>query len=190
MDKSRRFPDLTSLLMAGVCVTFSAGPAWAQIYKWVDDRGVVNYSGEPPANRKAQQLDTSAITLSVYEADKPGHRSVAARSEAASLSDKIDKLERQLEAERLARQYAAAADARASQAAYDQCVAQRGVDCNGTYNGFYPYWSTAVFVPRFHRFGTAPNFPVTPWKATAGNVPPFRTFHPSPVAMNRGFPMR
>jgi len=190
MDRATRLSDLTSLLMLGVCATFSAAPALAQIYKWVDDRGVVNYSGEPPADRKAQQLDTSAITVSVYETEKPGPWAVAARSEAASLSDKIDKLERQLEAERLARQYAAAADGRALQAAYDQCVSQRGVDCNGTYNGSYPYWSTAVFVPRFHRFWTAPIFPATPGKAPAGNVPPFNTFHPSPVARNRGFPMR
>lgn len=162
MDKSTRLSYLISLLMVGAGATFGAAPAWAQIYKWVDDHGVVNYSHQAPANRKAKELDTSAITLSVFEAEKPGHRAAPARSEVASLSDKIDRLERQLEAERQARQYAAAVDARALQAAYDQCVSQRGVDCNVIYNGFYPYGSTAVFVPRFHRFRTAPHFPVTP----------------------------
>ena len=190
MDKSTRFSDLIPLLMAGVCATFSAAPAWAQIYKWVDDHGVVNYSNQPPANRKAKELDTSAIPVSIYEAEKPGHRAAAARSEAASLSDKIDRLERQLEAEREARQYAAAADARALQAAYDQCVAQRGVDCNGIYNGFYPYGSTAVFVPRFHRFRIAPIFPVTTGNATAGHFTTFSKFQPVAAARTRGFLMR
>jgi hypothetical protein len=190
MDRSTRFSDLISLLMVGVCATFSAAPAWAQIYKWVDDRGVVNYSGQPPANRNAKELDTSAITVSVYEAEKPGHWAAAARSEAASLSDKIDRLERQLEAERQARQYAAAADARASQAAYDQCVSQRGVDCNGIYSGFYPYGSTAVFVPRFHRYRVAPIFPVTTGKATAGHFTTFSKFQPVAAARTRGSPLR
>jgi len=189
MDKSKRFSDLIPLLMAGVCATFSAAPAWAQIYKWVDDHGVVNYSNQPPANRKAKELDTSAIPVSVYEAEKPGHRAAATRSEAASLSDKIDRLERQLEAEREARQYAAAADARALQAAYDQCVAQRGVDCNGIYNGFYPYGSTAVFVPRFHRFRITPIFPLTTGNATAGHFTTFSKFQPVAAARTRGFPM-
>lgn len=190
MDKSTRFSDLIPLLIVGMCATFSAAPAWAQIYKWVDDHGVVNYSNQPPANRKAKELDTSAITVSIYEAEKPGHRAAAAaRSEAASLSDKIDRLERQLEAERQARQYAAA-DARALQAAYDQCVAQRGVDCNSIYNGFYPYGSIAVFVPRFHRFRIVPIFPVTTGNATAGNFTTFSTFQPLAIARIRGFPMR
>lgn len=190
MDKLTRFSDLVPLLMVGVCAIFSAAPAWAQIYKWVDDHGVVNYSNQPPANRKVKELDTSAIPVSIYEAEKPGHRAAAARSEAASLSDKIDRLERQLEAEREARQYAAAADARALRAAYDQCVAQRGVDCNGIYNGFYPYGSTAVFVPRFHRFRKVPIFPVTTRNATAGHFTTFSTFQPVAAARTRRFPMR
>lgn len=190
MDKSMRFSDLKALLMVGVCATFAAAPAWAQIYKWVDDRGVVNYSSQPPADRKAKELDTSAITVSVYESEKPGHRAAAARSEVASLSDKIDRLELQLEAERQARQYAASADARASQAAYDQCVAQRGVDCSGIYNGFYSYGSVAVFVPRFHRLRTGPIFPVTKGNATAGHSTAFSTFQPLAAARTRRFPMR
>ncbi len=202
MVRSIRFPALIPLLMAGACATFAAAPAWAQIYKWVDDHGVVNYSNDPPANRKAKELDSSAITVSVYEAEKPGQRAAAlARSEVASLSSKIDRLERQLEAERQARQYAAAADTRALEVAYDQCVAERRIDCNGIYSGFYPYGPTAVFVPRFRRVHAAPIFPVSMGNVTAGNFTAgnnvtagnFTTFSssgPVAVARSRGVLMR
>lgn len=190
MNKSTQFSALILLLMVGVCSTFAATQAWAQIYKWVDDGGVVNYSSQLPANRKAKELDPSAITVSVYEAPKPGQGAAATRSEVASLGNKIDGLERQLEAERQARQYATDADARALQAAYDQCVAQRGVDCNGIYNSFYPYWSTAVFVPRFHRFHVASSFPMTTRNMPAGNVTTLSTSRPLAVARNHRSPIR
>lgn len=190
MNKSTQFSVLILLLMVGVCSTFTATRAWAQIYKWVDDRGVVNYSSQPPANRKAKELDTSAITVSVYEAPKPGQGAAAMRSEVASLGNKIEWLERQLEAERQARHYAADAGARAFQAAYDQCVAQRGVDCNGIYDSFYPYGSTAVFVPRFHRFHVAPRFPMAIRNMPARNVTRFSTSRPLAVARNHSFPIR
>ena len=178
------------LLMVGVCSTFAAPQARAQIYKWVDDSGVVNYSSQPPANHKAKGLDTSAITVSVYEAPKPGQGAAATKSEVASLGNKIESLERQLEAERQARRYAADADARALQAAYDQCVAQRGVDCNGIYNTFYPYWSTAVFVPRFRRFHVAPSFPMTTRNMPPGNVTRLSTSRLLAFARNHSSPMR
>lgn len=191
VGNAMRFSVLIPLLLVGVCSTFTAAPAWSQIYKWVNDRGVVNYSNQPPANRKAKALDLSAITVSVYEAEKPGQRAAApARSEVASLSDKIDRLERQLEAERQAGQYAASANARALQAADDQCVAERRVDCNSIYNGFYPYGLTIVFVPRFRRIHVAPIFPVTTGNVTAGNFTTFSTSRPLAVARIRGLPIR
>jgi uncharacterized protein DUF4124 len=149
--KSSRSARLTLILVVGTWVTLAANLAGAQIYKWADDNGIVNYSSQPPANRKAKALDTNAITLSVYESDKP-RQDASARLAVASLGDKIDRLERQLEAERQARLYQAAADARAMQATYDECVAQRGVDCNGIYNGAYAYGPPVLLVPRVHRF--------------------------------------
>ncbi|MGC2519670.1 MAG: DUF4124 domain-containing protein [Burkholderiales bacterium] len=172
----------------------AAAPAWAQIYKWVDDHGVVNYSSRPPLDRKASELDLSAATVSVYEAEKPDRRTAAvARSEVASLSDKIERLQRELEAERRARQYAAA-DTRSSDANYDQCVAERRVDCNGIYNGSYPYGPIVLLAPRPRRFQSAPTFPVTMGNVTAGNLAVgnnvtagnFTTFSsPRPVARAR-----
>src|SRR5688572_22468894 len=47
---------LVSLLMTGVCFA-------AETYKWVDDKGVVNYGEKPPANRRAQPVDTNPRTV-------------------------------------------------------------------------------------------------------------------------------
>lgn len=36
-----------------------AAPSSAQMYKWVDDKGVTHYSESPPPGRKAQQVQTA-----------------------------------------------------------------------------------------------------------------------------------
>jgi hypothetical protein len=39
----------------------AAAPAWAQVYRWVDDKGTVNYSnGAPPRGVKAVKVDIDA----------------------------------------------------------------------------------------------------------------------------------
>ncbi len=97
------------LLLLGTLV---AAPAWSEVYKWVDENGVVNYSNQPPSNRKAEELDLNSVTVSVIETDKIDQRAaVAATSEVSTLRQKVDQLESQLEAERYARQYTAGAGA-------------------------------------------------------------------------------
>ena len=87
-------------------VTLAAAPASSQVYKWVDDNGVVNYSDQPPSNRKAEELDLNSVTVSVIETDKIDQRAaVAATSEVSALRQKVDQLESQLEAERYAHRY-------------------------------------------------------------------------------------
>jgi hypothetical protein len=62
--------NLTALLVAAV----SAG-AHAEIYKWVDEKGIVNYGSKPPAGaRKLRQLDENASTVSTTPARR-GRRS-------------------------------------------------------------------------------------------------------------------
>ena len=59
---------LTSVLAA----VLAAVPAYAQIYKWVDEHGVTNYSSEPPAGLKGgPKPATVADRISVY-APEPG----------------------------------------------------------------------------------------------------------------------
>jgi hypothetical protein len=88
--------------------TLVAAPAWSEIYKWVDDDGVVNYSNLPPSNPKAKELDLDSVPVSVIETDKTDQRAAwAVKSEVSSLRQKVNQLESQIEAERYTRQYAA-----------------------------------------------------------------------------------
>lgn len=82
----------------------------AQLYKWVDERGVTNYSNQAPVDPKAaKNMAPVEGNLSVYSPDPALTRAVAAfqQDNNRGLAARVDYLERQLEAERLARQYAA-----------------------------------------------------------------------------------
>jgi len=99
-----RFINFGFLLVAMLV----AMPAWSQIYKWVDENGVTNYTNQPPPNGKAQELDLDSVRLSVIETDKPEQlAAMAARYEVGSLRQRVNELEDQLEAQRYASQYAA-----------------------------------------------------------------------------------
>ena len=39
--------------LAILALLLAAAPAWAQIYKWVDEKGRVQYGEKPPAGAKA-----------------------------------------------------------------------------------------------------------------------------------------
>src|SRR5712671_6755716 len=125
----------------------SSGPAQAQIYKWVDEAGKTHYSDTAPVGRK--KIDTVADRISVYAPDPTLlARAAATAGSDPVLSDRVDRLERQLHAERLARQqYELAAF---SQAAYERCVSERRVDCDG-YGATIPYAGPIAVVPLRHR---------------------------------------
>ena len=123
-----------------------SGPACAQIYKWVDEAGKTHYSDQAPAGGK--KLETVADRISVYAPDP----SLLARAAAPAgsdpvLSERVDRLERQLHAERLARQQYELASF--TQAAYERCLSERRVDCDA-YGGA-PYAGPIVVVPVRHR---------------------------------------
>lgn len=49
------------LITALATLLLTAGPAWAQVYRWVDGKGTVNYSNAtPPAGAKAVKVDIDA----------------------------------------------------------------------------------------------------------------------------------
>jgi len=138
----------SSLVSVMILLIANAGPAYAQIYKWVDEAGTTHYSDKAPAGRK--KLDTVADRISVYAPDLSIARAATAGANPA-LSDRVDTLERQLYAERLARQQVElAAFTQASQAAYERCLAERRVDCDG-YGGTMPYVGPIAVVPVRHR---------------------------------------
>lgn len=56
----------------------------AQLYKWVDERGVVNYSSQPPADPKAaKRVEQVKDTVSVYTPDPALQRDIEADKERA-----------------------------------------------------------------------------------------------------------
>jgi len=133
-----------------VIMLVATGQAHAQIYKWVDEAGKTHYSDHAPADGK--KPDTVADRISVYAPDP----ALLARAAATSvpdpaLSNRVDGLERQLHAERLARaqqQTELAAFTQASQSVYERCVSERRVDCD--YGGA-PYVGPIAVVPVRHR---------------------------------------
>jgi hypothetical protein len=139
-------------------IAFAAGPALAQVYKWVDDKGVVNYSTEAPASRKATLLDPKSSRLSVVGTDDAQKKGLTlATANERALSDKIDRLERKLDAERYARSVADSQSQAQTQAAadswYQQCLRDRRVDCE--YAGMDPYYD-----PSYYGYGPYGYWPV------------------------------
>jgi uncharacterized protein DUF4124 len=130
-----RSPAPIGYLLACVVLLGAATPAQsAQLYKWVDERGVTNYSNQPPADPDAvKKLAPVEGNLSVYSPDRTLAQATEAFREGSDrrLADRVDYLERQLEVERLARQYAAAMTS-----APAPCPP--GVDCYGTSGSYYP----------------------------------------------------
>src|SRR5258706_6068019 len=138
---------LGSYLVA-ILLAARGGTAYAQTYKGVDEAGKPHYSDQAPAGGK--KPDTVADRISVY-APAPAllARAAAPAGSNPLLSDRVERLERQLQAERLARrQYEMATYAQMSQAAYDGCRADRRVDCD--YGGA-PYVGPIAGVPIRHR---------------------------------------
>src|SRR6266850_2974318 len=130
--------------LVAILLAATGGTAYAQIYKWVDEAGKTHYSDHAPADGK--KPDTVADRISVYA---PDPRAAAPAGSNPVLSDRVDSLERQLQAERLARrQYEMATYAQMSQAAYAGCRAYRRVDCE--YGGA-PYIGPIAVVPIRHR---------------------------------------
>jgi uncharacterized protein DUF4124 len=166
-------------LLACVAMLGAATPVLsAQLYKWVDERGVTNYSNQPPADpNAAKNVGPVEGNLSVYSPDPALTQAVAAyrqESNKRGLTERVDYLERQLEAERLARQYAAAA------AAHAPCPP--GVDCYGISGGYYPAGIGGGFFPVGQRHKRL--FPAQlPVGATAGNVVGTSGFIPGQSAL-------
>lgn len=155
-------------LIVLIMATFSARAIHAEVYKWVDKNGVTNYAAEAPKDAKAaKKVDLVEERLSVYAPDAAVTSASASAQPPAdrAAADKIDSLQRQLDAERMARQNAVAAEQKAAQTAHDRCVADRRVDCEAGYQSATP----VIVIGRARR--PAPFTPTVPLQGvTAGNV--------------------
>jgi hypothetical protein len=93
----------TSLVSVVILLAAASAPAHAQIYKWVDEAGKTHYSDTAPAG--GNRTGTVADKVSVYTPDPTTiARAAANASVNPALAERVDSLERQLQAERLARQ--------------------------------------------------------------------------------------
>jgi len=162
-----------------VIALLAAAPAWAQVYKWVDDKGVVNYSSRPPAGRKSTVLDPNSVSVSTYTPDEsltlPSRAKPSATERA--LAERVASLERRLEAERYSRQLLADAQTRALDVRFEQCLRDRRIDCeHAGFEPYYaPYWTTLVVSPPHHREHFRPHRPVRP---APGLTPPRPAYAP------------
>jgi hypothetical protein len=133
-----------SLRILAVVLLLVARPLCAETYKWVDEKGVTNYSSSPPASatlgKKAQVVEER---LSVYTPDPGLLRAIRIRPPMSAPMPYAP-----------ASAYAPQHYAAAMQAMYDDCLAQRRVDCNGAsypYGGYFPYMPVFVVVGHVRR---------------------------------------
>jgi len=147
------------LVLAIPAALLAAAPATADLYKWVDERGVTNYSNEPPADPgTARKLARVENKVSVYTPDE------GLLAATRALRERIIKSLSEPAPEPQGPQVARIPAQPVS--SYDQCVASGWPGCDALYNTYYPaYWPTAVLYPgralRPTRFLTPKPLPVS-----------------------------
>jgi uncharacterized protein DUF4124 len=168
-----------SLVPIVILLAAASAPAYAQVYKWVDENGRTHYSDKAPQTVK--KVDTvTADRVSIYTApEMPAAPAQPAAPANGALNDRVDRLERRLYAEQLARQQAELAAYAQPQDYYYYVPVVGGAPIRQRHDGF-------------RRSGTKPAGVVGPGimpgtfngpnAITAGNV----TFRTSLPAAGRG----
>jgi hypothetical protein len=126
-------------LLIVLAVGLAAAPACAELYKWVDERGVTNYSSDPPSDpRSAKKLARIENKLSVYTPDEGFMQAVKALRERSikALSEPAP--------ERQTQQVATIQP----QSPYEQCLASGRPDCDTLYGDYYPAYLPGVAIFR------------------------------------------
>ena len=91
-----------SLVPIVILLAAASMPAHAQVYKWVDESGRTHYADKAAPNAKS--VSTVPDRVSTYTApETPAALPQAYAPANAALNDRVDRLERQLYAEQLAR---------------------------------------------------------------------------------------
>jgi hypothetical protein len=127
------------LLAAGL----ATAPAFAQVYRWTDERGSVNYGSKPPPNaRNVSVMREDEGRVSTVPGVPP--ELVSSQQERAD-QRRIDRLERDLDAQRRANRAQSGSAGGSSleyQAWREQCLAERRVDCDDPNRGWVnsPGW--------------------------------------------------
>lgn len=136
---------MTSRLVAALLLSFAAAAPEAaqQTYKWVDAKGVVNYSNAPPAEAAAR-IKTVDQRISIVGPDPSVGLAVAAMREREARRAEYDEREwRQRQSALLMQQSRAGA------------YCYPGADCGASFypETYYPYYSYPAFYG--YRYGGA-----------------------------------
>lgn len=175
-----------------------AGTAQAQVYKWVDEKGVVNYSSTPPPKgRSATTVDESKGRVTTVPAPEAQRDAGAAAGDPA-LRRRVDQLEREAAAQRQTAAQQEAAAAEAYRRWREQCITERRVDCDDPYRGSLDYryeYGSGYAYPPYVRPPVARPLPwppgtyrPTPYVArgAGGVVGPYYESPPGGVALGPG----
>ena len=182
------------LALCSAAAIGAAGIAHAQVYKWTDEKGVVNYSSTPPPKgRSSKIVEEDSGRVSTIPTD-PAARDQQASPGERALRDRVDRLEQDAAAQR----QTAGANEMAAQEAYrrwyEQCRADRRTDCDnpaGYYDPGYGY----VYPPGVARPGQRPVAPNAPGQfrptpnvaeGAGGVVGPYSRPPPGGVAAGSG----
>lgn len=131
-----------NIALLGITAALLSPTVQAEIYKWVDARGVTNYSNRVPSNGGSAHI-VAEDRISIYRTDARDARALEAAAQQSAnldLAIRMRVLERELGTDRgrafdsSVQQYEAMA-----QAAYDRCKADRRVDCSEVYGGIAPF---------------------------------------------------
>jgi hypothetical protein len=129
--------ERTLLVLSAAIAVALAGVAHAQVYKWVDEKGVVNYSSSPPPKgRVAVKLDEDSRRVSTIPVSEARRDGPAAATDPA-LRRRVDELEREAAEQRQGAAQQEAAAAEAQRRWVEQCRADRRVDCDDPTRGAY-----------------------------------------------------
>lgn len=165
-----------------LCSLTAASAAHGQVYKWVDEKGVVNYGSEPPKRAAAKALPPEASTVTIISGPASAPKADARDRE---LERRLARAEQELEDEKRSRAIAAQtrSDAEAARLARlrEACERERRVDCDSD-----PYgarYDTVVVVPQ-SRYPYRPQArpPLNPVTVTPGAPRSLRAEKPRSTA--------
>jgi hypothetical protein len=143
------------IFLAAILLT---APARAELYKWVDERGVTNYSNAPPAAAApANKLTRVENTISVYTPDESFMQAVKIARERSI----------QALAEPEPQRSAVGRVAVSSESGYEQCVSSGRLGCDDLYRAYSPAYYPAV--------AAYPLYGVRPVRINAPRPAPYRT---------------
>lgn len=135
---------MLKIILASLMLLAAGGATASTVYKWVDEKGIVNYTTTPPpASRKSAAVDVAPAVEGKAGAGEEEARYWRARAEREAAHDlALARQRRETESlaqEKLRRELAASekqtAKQLAQQAALERCKAERRVDCDTNLTG-------------------------------------------------------